>query len=102
LTLASWRFSAITGLVGCRRRPADRAEEFSETTIETVLSKAHMTATCPRTGSLLFVRDELLELTECIEVACPICDHWHVWDPSTLTLSEPRDTWQDDARRKSG
>ena len=46
------------------------------------------TAICPRTGSRVFICDELLDLTEPIEVMCPACDRWHVWDPATLALTE--------------
>ncbi len=49
------------------------------------------TTICPRTGSRAFVCDELLNLTEPIEVICPICDHWHIWNPATLTLAEADD-----------
>jgi hypothetical protein len=49
------------------------------------------TAICPRTGSRVFIRDELLGLREPIEVVCPVCEHWHIWDPKTLTLSDPDD-----------
>ena len=44
------------------------------------------TAICPRTGSRVFIRDELLDLDRPIEVVCPACDHWHIWDPATLLL----------------
>ena len=47
------------------------------------------TAICPRTGSRVFIREELFELPGPIEVVCPACDHWHVWDPATLTLNDP-------------
>ena len=47
------------------------------------------TTICPRTGSRVFVLDELLDLTEPIEIVCPVCDHWHTWNPVTLTLSDP-------------
>jgi hypothetical protein len=47
------------------------------------------TAICPRTGSRVFIRDEMFYLIEPIEVVCPACDRWHVWDPATHTLREP-------------
>ena len=58
------------------------------------------TAVCPRTGSRVFIRDELLELHEPIEVVCPICEHWHVFDPVTLTLNEPGAAPNGDGARK--
>ena len=56
-------------------------------------------AICPRTGSRVFVRDELLGLTASIEVACPVCNHWHVWNPATLTLSDAEDAKSDGGPR---
>ena len=47
---------------------------------------------CPRTGSRVFVRDELLGLTAPIQVACPVCNHWHIWNPAALTLSDEDDS----------
>ncbi len=52
-------------------------------------------AVCPRTGSRVFIRDELLELANPIDVACPVCDHWHIWSPATLRLSESDATTTD-------
>ena len=49
-----------------------------------------LTAICPRTGSRVFVRDELVELSEPIEVACPVCERWHVWDPALMLLIDRR------------
>ena len=57
--------------------------------------------TCPITGSRVFIRNELLELTDPIEVVCPVCDHWHVWNPATLSLTEPDDIGDKVARRSS-
>ncbi len=48
------------------------------------------TAICPRTGSRVFIRDALFELTEPIEIVCPACDHWHIWDPATQRLTEAK------------
>lgn len=45
-------------------------------------------AVCPRTGSRVFIRDDLLHLTAPIEVVCSVCGHRHVWIPETLRLSE--------------
>jgi hypothetical protein len=52
-------------------------------------------AVCPRTGSRVFICDDLLELAKPIEVACPVCDHWHIWNPATLGLSESDATNRD-------
>ncbi len=57
-----------------------------------------VSAICPRTGSRVFIRDELLELSAPIDVVCPICDHWHVWNPVTQVLEE--DATGDDAARE--
>ena len=56
-----------------------------------LITEKPFTAVCPRTGSRVFVGDELLELNEPIEVTCPVCDRSHVWNPSTLTLDEATD-----------
>ena len=43
-------------------------------------------AACPRTGTRLYIRRELLKLAKPIEVACPVCERWHMWDPKTQYL----------------
>ena len=45
-------------------------------------------AVCPGTGSRVFIRDDLLELAKPVDIACPVCDHLHIWTPATLRLSE--------------
>ena len=65
------------------------------------LSEKPFTGICPRTGSSVFIRDELLHLTKPIEVVCPACDHWHIWNPLTLTLREEDDTEGDGGARIS-
>jgi hypothetical protein len=62
--------------------------------------KKPFSAICPRTGSRVFIRDELLDLTEPIEVVCPVCDRWHIWNPATLKLSEPDDKASDGDAKK--
>jgi DNA-directed RNA polymerase subunit RPC12/RpoP len=57
------------------------------------------TSVCPRTGSRVFVRDELLELTAPTEVVCPACGHRHVWNPVTLTFADVEDADSDHAPR---
>jgi hypothetical protein len=55
---------------------------------------------CPRTGSRVFIGDELLDLTNPVEIICPICERRHIWTPATLTLSEPGDAAGDGHSKK--
>ncbi len=43
---------------------------------------------CPKTGSQVFIRNELLDLAKPIAVVCPVCELWHIWNPATLKLSD--------------
>ena len=46
------------------------------------------TAICPRTGSRIFIGDELLDLRRPVDIVCPACGRLHVWHPATLKLTD--------------